>query len=179
MNFLGLFNKVLLELNYRPLSRDMVTSAPESNDFERIFKAEHLRVLENLKRVNAEVTSSANWDFLPAREDSGENPEEPQTAPKIYSAQDVHGEPKINLEGPDDVSVIPRAFLDVLIYGATLKTKANPAHPKFAFWSSSYTRALARMRAECKANAQDVPHITIEQPRAAHFKLQKAKRPPV
>lgn len=152
MNFLELFNKALLELNYRPLSRVSVSSGNNANDFERIFKTEHLRVLENLKRVNAEVCSSADWGFLQE---------------KTYSAQGPDGALKENLEGPDDLSLIPRGYGDVLVYGAVLKTKATPSHPKFAFWNASYTRALTRMRAECKDDIRDVPRISVGKPRAA------------
>lgn len=57
MNYLEIFNKVMLELNYRPI-----------NVFSNIFKNEHLRILENIKRVNSEICSSFDWDFLLKKE---------------------------------------------------------------------------------------------------------------
>ena len=151
MNFLELFNRVLLELNYRPLPPNMVNSAPDADDFTRVFKTEHLRILENLKQVNAEVFSSEDWAF--------------KGSEKNHSAQNAQGETKNNLENPKDRSLIPALYLDVLIYGATLRVKANPSHPKFSYWSTSYTRALAKMRSECKADSKDVARIIIKGPR--------------
>ncbi len=53
MNYFELFNKVMLELNYRKITV-----------FANIFKSEHLRILENLNRVNSDICSSENWPFL-------------------------------------------------------------------------------------------------------------------
>lgn len=53
MNLLEIFNKVMLELNYRPIEQ-----------FENIYKNEHLRILENIRRTNSEVCTSYEWDFL-------------------------------------------------------------------------------------------------------------------
>ena len=43
----------MLELNLRPLEQ-----------FENIYKNEHLRILENIKRVNSEICTVHDWDFL-------------------------------------------------------------------------------------------------------------------
>ncbi len=53
MNYFELFNKVMLELNYRQITV-----------FANVFKSEHLRILENLNRVNSEICASENWPFL-------------------------------------------------------------------------------------------------------------------
>ena len=53
MNYFELFNKVMLELNLSPLS-----------NFENALKSEHLRILENLKRVNLEILTKYDWDFM-------------------------------------------------------------------------------------------------------------------
>lgn len=51
--FFEIFNKVLLELNYRTVS-----------SFEDIYKNEHTKILDAINRVNEEVLSSYNWPFL-------------------------------------------------------------------------------------------------------------------
>ena len=53
MTFFEIFNKVLLELNYRAVSV-----------FEDIYKNEHKKILDAINRVNEEVLSSFEWDFL-------------------------------------------------------------------------------------------------------------------
>jgi len=53
MTYFDLFNKVMLELNYRPVSV-----------FENIFKSEHLKILDNLNLVNSEVLQAFDWNFL-------------------------------------------------------------------------------------------------------------------
>lgn len=53
MTFFEIFNKVLLELNYRTVSV-----------FEDIYKSEHKKILDAINRVNEEILSSYEWDFL-------------------------------------------------------------------------------------------------------------------
>lgn len=53
MNYFEIFNKVLLELNYRPVL-----------NFETIYKSEHTKILDLINRVNNEVLSSYQWPFL-------------------------------------------------------------------------------------------------------------------
>lgn len=53
MNYFQIFNKVMLELSYRPVAV-----------WENIFKTEHLRILENINRVNSDVCLSFEWPFL-------------------------------------------------------------------------------------------------------------------
>lgn len=53
MNYFEIFNKVLLELNYRAIQT-----------FENIYKSEHKKILEAINRVNNEVLASYEWPFL-------------------------------------------------------------------------------------------------------------------
>lgn len=53
MNYFEIFNKVLLELNYRPVQ-----------SFDGIYKSEHKKILDAINRVNNEVLASYDWDFL-------------------------------------------------------------------------------------------------------------------
>lgn len=53
MNYFEIFNKVLLELNYRPIG-----------NFETIYKSEHTKILDLINRVNSEVLASYSWPFL-------------------------------------------------------------------------------------------------------------------
>lgn len=53
MNYFEIINKVLLELNYRPLE-----------DFGRIYKNEHQKILDAINRVNKDVLASYDWPFL-------------------------------------------------------------------------------------------------------------------
>jgi len=57
MNYFEIVNKVLLELNYRPLE-----------DFGRIYKSEHKKILDAINRVNREVLGAFNWPFLERQE---------------------------------------------------------------------------------------------------------------
>ncbi len=209
MNYLEIFNKVLLELNFRPV-----------NDFSAIYKNEHLRVLENIKRVNSEVCTSSDWDFLRQKSDlkipenftevenpingriisiqdggvklkysgdyenltggyyavSGKKLILPKSGKErnlsiIYcsanTAVNANGVQKENFEEPTDVSIIPKPFCDdILVYGATTKTKANPAFVKFGFWNANYCRALGRLRAECCLSRENEPRINITHPRS-------------
>lgn len=51
--FFEIFNKVLLELNYRTVTA-----------FEDIYKSEHIKILDAINRVNEEVLGSYEWPFL-------------------------------------------------------------------------------------------------------------------
>ena len=51
--FFEIFNKVLLELNYRTVTA-----------FEDIYKSEHIKILDAINRVNEEVLSTYEWPFL-------------------------------------------------------------------------------------------------------------------
>lgn len=53
MNYFEIFNKVLLELNYRAVQ-----------SFDSIYKSEHKKILNAINRVNSEVLASYEWDFL-------------------------------------------------------------------------------------------------------------------
>ncbi len=53
MNYFEIFNKVLLELNYRQVL-----------NFENIYKSEHKKILDAINRVNSEVLISHEWPFL-------------------------------------------------------------------------------------------------------------------
>ena len=53
MNYFEIINKVLLELNYRPIE-----------DFGRIFKSEHQKILDVINRVNKDVLATYDWPFL-------------------------------------------------------------------------------------------------------------------
>lgn len=53
MNYYEIFNKVLLELNYRAVQ-----------SFEGIYKNEHRKILDAINRVNNEVLASFEWPFL-------------------------------------------------------------------------------------------------------------------
>ncbi len=53
MNYFEIFNKVLMELNYRPVQ-----------NFENIYKTEHRKILDLINRVNNEVLASYGWPFL-------------------------------------------------------------------------------------------------------------------
>jgi len=55
--FFEIFNKVLLELNYRTVE-----------SFEDIYKSEHIKILDCINRVNEEVLSSFEWPFLLRKE---------------------------------------------------------------------------------------------------------------
>lgn len=53
MNYFEIFNKVLLELNYRAVPA-----------FEAIYKNEHKKILNAINLVNNEVLASYEWPFL-------------------------------------------------------------------------------------------------------------------
>ncbi len=53
MNFFEIFNKVLLELNYRTVQ-----------SFDAIYKSEHTKILDAINRTNNEILASYEWPFL-------------------------------------------------------------------------------------------------------------------
>lgn len=80
--FFEIFNKVLLELNYRTVTA-----------FEDIYKSEHIKILDAINRVNDEVLSSFEWPFLLRSEVLGE-----EKLQNINTARDTEG---INPENPE------------------------------------------------------------------------------
>ena len=243
MTFFEIFNKVLLELNYRAVSV-----------FEDIYKNEHKKILDAINRVNEEVLSSFEWDFLLKKaflekvdtensEDTAKrtingrilqvyqgekrlsycpptklgekicrstsfsgdfysvietpegvhllvpdekrrmqqtkilqqgaldgslsansNPDKLFTV--MYASKDyvikANGEYAEKMTEGDDVSTIPMPWAEhILLYGACLKVKANPAYPKFGFWNTMYIQALANLRQKSPSAAEDEPFIKI------------------
>lgn len=53
MNYLELINKILIEMNYRPVI-----------NFDELVKQDHLKIKQILARVNTEICTSFDWDFL-------------------------------------------------------------------------------------------------------------------
>ena len=53
MNFLGLINKCLLELNYKQV-----------NTFSELVKNDHIKIKSALNTVNKEICASEGWNFL-------------------------------------------------------------------------------------------------------------------
>lgn len=209
MNYFEIFNKVLLELNYRP-----------ALSFEGIYKSEHKKILDAINRVNNEVLASYDWDFLDKQtfinveenknvyplEFEGNikavykynervsytpNSEELETGvlsgnfysvarnsiiiPKprknevykiIYQgrnfAMGADGSFKECLSAGDDVSILPMPFAEhILVYGACLKTKANPSYPKFGFWNTMYIQALANLLKKSPQTSESEPFISL------------------
>jgi len=209
MNYFEIFNKVLLELNYRPIQT-----------FRSIYQSGHKKILEAINRVNNEVLASYDWEFLdrqtvlsapegikafelpfsgdikavyhartrlsytPHYEEiltgrlegdlySVANgriifPKKPQDVnyrifylSKSYAVSEK-SQFKEKLEDETDCSVIPMPFAEhILVYGACLKVKANPAYPKFAFWNTMYIQALANLRQKSPRTKEGGPCIKI------------------
>jgi len=209
MNYFEIFNKVMLELNYRPVVL-----------FENIFKTEHLRILENINRVNVDVCTAFNWSFLekktlikldadtseagqgitgqitkvydgknrltfiPDHESfyHGSPPQNsygyfndkilfgkaahPRELTVYYNssqlALDAGGSAKDSMDEKEDRSIIPMPYAEqILVYGTCMKTKANPAYPKFGFWNTLYTMSLVNLRAKCSPTSEDAPTIVL------------------
>lgn len=53
MNYLELVNKILIEMNYRTVI-----------NFDELVKQDHLKIKQILARVNTEICTSYDWDFL-------------------------------------------------------------------------------------------------------------------
>lgn len=209
MNYFEIFNKVLLELNYRPVTT-----------FETIYKSEHTKILDLINRVNSEVLASYQWPFLEKTcvldVKEGENVYKlpfkgnikavykdnerllytqkvqellsGKLCGKFYSVSDgsiifekgckkgtcrvLHestdyalgpgGEFKEKLSEKEDISVLPMPFAEhVLVYGTCLKTKANPAYPKFGFWNTMYIGALGNLLQKSPQTNECGPFISL------------------
>lgn len=53
MNYLELINKILIEMNYRTVV-----------NFDELVKQDHIKIKQILARVNTEICTSYDWDFL-------------------------------------------------------------------------------------------------------------------
>lgn len=53
MNYLELVNKILIEMNYRTVV-----------NFDELVKQDHIKIKQILARVNTEICTSYDWDFL-------------------------------------------------------------------------------------------------------------------
>ncbi len=53
MHYLDIINKVLIELNYKPVS-----------SFKELCKQDHLKIKNTISRLNLEICSSYDWNFL-------------------------------------------------------------------------------------------------------------------
>lgn len=127
MNYLEIFNKVALELNYRPV-----------DSLKNVFRNDHLRILENINQVNEEICTYQNWSFLP---------ENFKTPGGEFICAVSDNEYTVKMIKDEDYSIIPEPYrTDLLVYGTCIKTKADPQYPKFSFWNCNYMRALARLR---------------------------------
>ncbi len=136
--FFEIFNKVLLELNYRTVS-----------GFEDIYKSEHLKILDGINRVNEEVLNSFEWPFLlrkavlrpkdaentGAPGDTGENnPENPGTPgnegennsekPENPENPETPGTTDVsNLENPDTADVQTQKQSQISTIGEILSSQ--------------------------------------------------------
>lgn len=83
----------------------------------------------------------------------------------LYSKEYVvneEGEFKSDFEFGHDASVLPMPYAEgILVYGAALKIKANPAYPKFGFWNTMYIRTLANLRQKSSHSRESEPFIKI------------------
>lgn len=69
---------------------------------------------------------------------------------------------KPRLEAANDISVLPMPFAEqILVYGACLKTKANPAYSKFGFWNTMYIQALANLKQKSSQTIECEPVIKL------------------
>lgn len=70
-------------------------------------------------------------------------------------AIDEDGAEKEDLEEMSDQSMIPMPFAEqLLVYGACLRTKANPQYFKFSYWLSMYKEALLNLKAKTSVSVQ-------------------------
>lgn len=218
MNYFELFNKVMLELNLTPLT-----------NFENARKSEHLRILENLRRVNTEILTKYDWDFMKNQATyklrGGENivavnnlgtvtrllcnscplkysklkgvfadgegipsgsysiwkdyiilPKSAENR-EIYMEYTAYrfavgedGSLKANFEAQDDKSILPEPFGDdILVYGATILTKANPKFEKFSFWQKCYNDSILRLIESEKKSYHKEPQIVLKVPHSGDF----------
>lgn len=77
-------------------------------------------------------------------------------------AKSTTGELKDELSLESDESVIPAEYAsNVLVYGACMRFKAMPNHPKYKHWSGEYLRALRSLQgANIKCEGQE-PAIKV------------------
>ena len=210
MNYFEIFNKVLMELNYRPVQ-----------SFENIYKTEHKKILDAINRVNSEVLASYEWPFLercaffdvlegeniyklPFRGNikavyranervlytaDAESLLDGRILGNFYSVSrnslilpkgTKQGQYKVIYESRNfalssdnkfkekmtqktDISVLPMPFAEhILVYGACLKTKANPSYPKFGFWNTMYIQALANLLQKSPQTNECGPFISLD-----------------
>lgn len=81
-------------------------------------------------------------------------------------AKNAQGGYKRNFEAADDKSILPEPYGDdILVYGATILTKANPKFEKFPFWQKCYNDAVLRLVESEKKSYHLEPKITLKVPR--------------
>lgn len=77
-------------------------------------------------------------------------------------AKDEEGTEKEDLESENDEPLIPMPFAEqLLVYGACLRTKANPQYFKFSYWLSMYKEALLNLKSKSLISVQGAPVINI------------------
>lgn len=80
---------------------------------------------------------------------------------KNYAAGE-DGTFKPRLEKANDISILPMPYAEqILVYGACLKTKANPAYSKFGFWNTMYIQALANLKQKSSQTIECEPVIKL------------------
>ncbi len=78
-------------------------------------------------------------------------------------AVDADGSLKANFEAAEDKSILPEPFGDdILVYGATILTKANPKFEKFAFWQKCYNDAVLRLVESEKKSYHKEPCVRLK-----------------
>ncbi len=78
-------------------------------------------------------------------------------------AVDADGSLKANFEAAEDKSILPEPFGDdILVYGATVLTKANPKFEKFAFWQKCYNDAVLRLVESEKKSYHKEPCVRLK-----------------
>lgn len=69
---------------------------------------------------------------------------------------------KYAMENETDTSLIPELFAEpLLVYGTCMRLKANPQHPKFAYWTSMYNNALANLRSKSCIDVNETPSVKM------------------
>lgn len=90
-----------------------------------------------------------------------------KTADIIYYTNncvvDENGVEKAFFENETDKTLIPEYFCEpLLVYGACMRTKANPEHVKFKYWYGMYNETLSAMRSRGSSVADDNAEIIME-----------------
>lgn len=63
----------------------------------------------------------------------------------------------------DDSSVMPDLFAEnVLVYGACMRFKAMPSHPKYKHWSGEYVRGLRLLHSSAIQDSSQNPQVVIK-----------------